>query len=45
MEKESLLQMGSDKIIPRYVYDKPFTIRFPDRSEWKKGFQPNRKGN
>jgi hypothetical protein len=36
--------MGSDKMIPRYVYDKPFTIRFPDRSEWKKGFQPDSKG-
>jgi hypothetical protein len=36
--------MGSDKMIPRPAYDKPFTIRFPDRSEWKKGFQPDRKG-
>jgi hypothetical protein len=26
------------------VHDKPFTIRFPDRSEWKVGFQPDRKG-
>jgi hypothetical protein len=33
--------MGSDKMIPRHVYDKPFTIRFPDRSEWKMGFQPD----
>jgi hypothetical protein len=44
MEKEPILQMGSDKIIPIHVYDKPFTIRFPDRSEWKKGFQPDRNG-
>jgi hypothetical protein len=44
MEKESTLQMGSDKMILRHVYDKPFMIRFPDRSEWKKGFQPDRKG-
>jgi hypothetical protein len=35
--------MGSDKIIPRHVYDKPFMIRFLDRSEWKEGFQPDRK--
>jgi hypothetical protein len=41
MEKEPILQMGSDKMIPKYVYDKPFMIRFPDRSE---GFQPDRKG-
>jgi hypothetical protein len=35
--------MGSDKMIPRHVYDKPFMIRFPDRSELKEGFQPDRK--
>jgi hypothetical protein len=44
MKKESILQMGSNKMIPRYVYDKPVMIRFPDRSEWKEGFQPDRKG-
>jgi hypothetical protein len=43
MEKEPILQMGSDKMILRRAYDKPFTIRLPDRSEWKKGFQPERK--
>jgi hypothetical protein len=32
MEKEPTLQMGSDKMIPRHVYDKPLRIRFPDRS-------------
>jgi hypothetical protein len=37
MEKEK-------KMITRHVYDKPLTIRFPDRSEWKNGFQPDRKG-
>jgi hypothetical protein len=30
MKKELILLMGSDKMIPRHVYDKPFTIRFPD---------------
>jgi hypothetical protein len=44
MEKEPILQMESDKTISRHVYDKPFMVRFPDRSEWKKGFQPDRKG-
>jgi hypothetical protein len=44
MEKEPILQMGSDKMIPKYVYDKPFMIRFRDRSEWKEGFQHDRKG-
>jgi hypothetical protein len=28
----------------RHVYDIPFIIRFPDRSEWKEGLQPDRKG-
>jgi hypothetical protein len=44
MEKEPILQMGSDKMIPRHVYNKPFTIRLPERSEWKEGFEPDRKG-
>jgi hypothetical protein len=44
MEKEPILQMRSDKMILRHVYDKSFMIRFPDRGEWKKGFQPGRKG-
>jgi hypothetical protein len=34
MGKEPILQMESDKMISRYVYDKPFMIRFPDGSEW-----------
>jgi hypothetical protein len=33
MESEPILQMGSDKMTQRHVYDKPFTIRLPDRSE------------
>jgi hypothetical protein len=36
--------MGSDKMTPRHVYEKPFTIRLPERSEWKEGFEPDRKG-
>jgi ribonuclease HI len=44
MKTEPMLQMGFDKMIPRHVYDKPFMIRFPTRSEWKEGFQPDRKG-
>jgi hypothetical protein len=33
MKKEPIVQMGSNKMIPRHVCDKPFMIRFPDRSE------------
>jgi hypothetical protein len=43
MTEEPILQMGTDKLIPRHVYDKPFTVTFPERSEWKDGFQPDRK--
>jgi hypothetical protein len=45
MKKEPILQMEFDKMILRYVYDKPFTIRFPDRSEWNEGFHPIERGN
>jgi hypothetical protein len=44
MKKEPILQMGSDKRILKHVYDKPFMITVPDRSEWKEGFQPDRNG-
>jgi hypothetical protein len=40
MEKKLILQVGSDKMIPRHIYDKPLRFRFPDISEWKKGFYP-----
>jgi hypothetical protein len=45
MKKEPILQMGFDKMIPKHVYDKPFSIRFADRSEWKEGFQPDKNGD
>jgi hypothetical protein len=35
--------MGPDEMIPRHVYDKPITVRFPDSSELKERFQPDRK--
>ena len=38
-----ILQMETDKMIPRHVYDKPFIVRFPHRSEQQEGFQPDRK--
>jgi hypothetical protein len=44
MKREPILQMGSDKMPPRNIYEKPFTIRIPDRSEWKERFEPDRKG-
>jgi hypothetical protein len=44
MKKEPILHTRFDKMIQGHVYDKPFMIRFPDRSEEKVGFQPDRKG-
>jgi hypothetical protein len=44
MKKEPILQMGTDKMILRHAYGKALTVRFPDRSEWKDGFHPDRKG-
>jgi ribonuclease HI len=43
MMKEPILQTGSDKMLPRHVHEKSFTVRFPDRSEWREGFRPERK--
>jgi hypothetical protein len=44
METGPILQMGSDKMIPRHVDETPFTIKFPDRIEWNRGFQPDKNG-
>jgi ribonuclease HI len=44
IETEPILQMGTEKMVPRNVYEKSFTIRFPDRSELKKGFERDKKG-
>jgi hypothetical protein len=44
MKEEPILQMGTNRMTVRDVCDKPFTVTFPDRSEWKDRVQPNRKG-
>jgi arginine decarboxylase-like protein len=40
MKEESILQMGFDKMIPRQVYDKPFTIDYPIKVNRKRAFNP-----
>jgi hypothetical protein len=40
MKKEPILQMGSDKMIPKHVYDKPFTIEV----NGKRGFKSIERG-
>jgi hypothetical protein len=31
--------MGTDSMILRYAYHKPFKVKFPEKLEWKKGFK------
>jgi hypothetical protein len=45
IETEPILQMMTDKMVPRNMYEKSFTIRLPDRSEWKRGFEPDKRGD
>jgi hypothetical protein len=46
MQHEPILEMGSDRMLPRYVrvYHRPFTVKFPDKCEWQNGFNPDNKG-
>jgi hypothetical protein len=44
MKKEPICRMGSDKVIPKHVNNKPFRIRFPERIERKDRFQPVGRG-
>jgi hypothetical protein len=37
-----VLEMETDKMIPRHVCNKTFMIRFPNRSDWERGLQPHR---
>jgi hypothetical protein len=37
LKKEPIYRWGTDKMIPRHVYNKPFTLRLPERNEWKVG--------
>jgi hypothetical protein len=43
MEHEPILQMGSDMMLLRYAYHKPFTVKFPDKCEGQNGFNPGNK--
>jgi hypothetical protein len=44
MMREPILQMRTDKMILRYAFHKPFTVRLPDISEWERGTAPIVKG-
>jgi hypothetical protein len=43
MEHEPILQMGSERMILRYAYHKPFIVKFPDKCEWQNRFNPYNK--
>jgi hypothetical protein len=40
MKHKPILKI-TDKMILRYAYFKPFTVKFPDKCEWQNGFTPN----
>ena len=44
MEHESIFWMGSDSMLLRYAYRKPFTAKFPDKCKSQNEFNPDRNG-
>jgi len=44
MKQEPNLQIGSDRMFLRYVYNKPLVVKFPDKCELQNEFNPNYKG-
>jgi hypothetical protein len=43
MEHEPILQMGSDKMLLKYAYHKPFMVKFSNKYELQDGFNPENK--
>jgi hypothetical protein len=44
MEHEPVSLMGTDKIIPRYAFHKPFKVQLPNKHIRCNGFNPDNKG-
>jgi hypothetical protein len=44
MEHEPILQTGSDSMLPRYAYHKPFTVKFPEKYKWQNRFNQDNRG-
>lgn len=38
MEYELILLLGTDKMIPKYAYHKPFKVQLPNKHEQQTGF-------
>jgi hypothetical protein len=36
--------MGTDKMIPRFVFHKPCKVQLSNKHEWQNGFNPDNKG-
>jgi len=36
--------MGTDQMILRYAYHKPFKVQLPNKHKWQKGFNSDNKG-
>jgi hypothetical protein len=38
MEQQTMLQVGSDRMMARYVCCEPFTVKFAHKCEWQREF-------
>jgi hypothetical protein len=38
MNLKPYLQMGTDRMMERHAYHKPFMVKFTDKHEWQNGF-------
>jgi len=43
MENKPILHMWSDRMLLRYAYHKPFTVKFPEKCIWQNGFNRDNK--
>jgi hypothetical protein len=43
MEHESILQIGTDIMIPKCAYNKPIMVNYPNKGEWQNRFNPDNK--
>jgi hypothetical protein len=44
MEREPILLKGTDEMIPRQAYRKPFKVQLLNKQEWQNGINPCNKG-
>jgi hypothetical protein len=44
MDHKPILLMGTDQMIPRYAYHKPFKVQLLNNQEWQNRINPHKKG-